>query len=184
VKPKLIRQLFTSFFKIGLVAFGGGYTVIPLLQREAVESRQWVTSKELAEIMAISQTMPGIIMVNSATMVGSRIGGFWGGLTATTAAIAPTFIITLLVTVFFWGYTDNSLIKKALTGILLGVTALIIYSITTTWKSVVRTYFDIFLVILSSALLLLFKINVVLVIIGTGALGFAYQLFRVKGGRK
>jgi chromate transporter len=184
MRLKLIIQLFTSFFKIGLVAFGGGYTVIPLLQREAVETRHWVTAEELAEIMAISQTMPGIIMINSATMIGCRIAGFWGGLTATAASTAPTFIITILVTIFFWGYTDNPLIKKALTGILLGVTALIIYSITTTWKSVVRDYFDIILVLLSTVLLLLFKINVVLVIIGTAMLGFAYQLFLVNSGRK
>ena len=178
-----LLQLFTSFFKIGLVAFGGGYTVIPLLQREAVETRHWVTSEELAEIMAISQTMPGIIMVNSATMIGCRIAGVWGGLSATTAAAAPTFIITLLVTIFFWGYTDHPLIKKALTGILLGVTALIIYAITTTWKSVVRDYFDIILVILSATLLLFFKINVVYVIITTAMFGFIYHLL-VKSGRK
>lgn len=180
----VLFQLFISFFKIGLVAFGGGYTVIPLLQREVIETRHWVTAEELAEIMAISQTMPGIIMINSATMIGCRIAGFWGGLIATAASTAPTFIITILVTIFFWGYTDNPLIKKALTGILLGVTALIIYSITTTWKSVVRDYFDIFMVVLASTLLLLFKINVVLVIISTALLGFAYQMFLVKSGRK
>ncbi len=181
---KTISQLFISFFKIGLIAFGGGYAVIPLLQREAIENRRWVTQAELADIMAISQTLPGIIMVNSATMIGCKVAGFWGGLVATCAAIAPTFIITILVTVFFWRYTNNPVIKKALTGILIGVTALIIYAITKTWGTVIQSHFDLLLVVICVILLLLFKVNVVLVILLAALIGFISQLFFFRSGRK
>lgn len=169
---KKIIQLFISFFKIGAIAFGGGYAVAPLLQKEIVEHRKWITSEELTDIMAISQALPGIIFTNSATMIGYRVAGFIGALVATTSSIAPTFIITLVVTSYFWNYTENVWVQKALTGVLLGVTALILYSITKMWKSAVRNYFDIALVVLSSLLLIIFKASAIYVILGVAVLGF------------
>jgi chromate transporter len=177
---RLLIQLFFTFLKIGAIAFGGGYTVIPLLQREAVEHRKWMTDEELTDIMAISQTLPGVITVNSSTMIGYKVCGFWGALAATTASILPTFVIILLVSIFFWNYTDNPIVKKAFSGILLGVTALIMVSVTQTWKSVVNNYFDIILVVTSSALLILFKVNVILVLLGVAAAGFTRNLIAYK----
>lgn len=184
MKIKLLFQLFITFIKIGSLAFGGGYAVIPLLQREVIEHRKWISSEELTDMMAIAQTMPGVIMVNVSTMTGYRVGGFWGALTATTASILPTFVLTLLVTLLLWNQTENPLVKKAFTGVLLGVTALILYSIVKTWKSAVKNYFDIALVVLSAVLLTVFKVNVVLVILAMGAIGFANGLFlQWRGGR-
>ncbi|MCR4435294.1 MAG: chromate transporter [Clostridiales bacterium] len=176
MKIKRLIQLFVSFLKIGMIAFGGGYAVAPLLQKEAVESREWITNEELTDIMAIAQTLPGAIFTNSATMIGYRVSGFFGALVATTSSVLPTFIITILVTVFFWDYTDNPIVKKAFAGVLVGVAALILHSITKMWKSAVTKRFDILLVALSSAGLLLFKINAVYVILGIAALGFSRNL--------
>lgn len=182
MKVRLLFQLFTVFFKIGAIAFGGGYAVIPLLQRDVVLSRKWISSEEFADIMAISQTLPGAIMVNASTMLGYRLCGLPGAVIATTASIAPTFIITILAVVFLWNYTDNPWIRKAFTGILLGVSALVISSITNMRKSAVKDRFDILFAILSAALLILFKLSAVLVIMVIAAAGFTKNLIVFKTG--
>lgn len=180
---KLLMLLFRSFFKIGLIAFGGGYAVAPLLQKEVVENREWIASEELTDIMAIAQTLPGVIFTNSATMIGYKVAGLSGSAVATISAIIPTFMITILVTVFFWNFTNNPIVQKAFVGILIGVTSLVIYSITKMWKSAIRNYFDIILVVLSSLCLIFFKINAVFVILGVAIIGFAYNLIVFKIGR-
>jgi chromate transporter len=172
--------LFNSFVKIGAIAFGGGYAVVPLLQKEVVERRRWIGSEELTDIMALAQTLPGVIFTNSATMIGYRVAGFWGALVATTAAILPTFAIMLIVTAFLWKYTSSIWVQKTFTGILIGVSALIIHSITRLWKTAVKDYFDIFLVLLSAGALILFKVNVVLVILGAAVIGFARNMIVLK----
>jgi chromate transporter len=174
--------LFNSFFKIGMLAFGGGYAVAPLLQKEAVERRGWITSEELADIMTVSQTLPGVIMTNSATMIGYRVAGFWGAFLATVASIIPTFAITIIVTAFLWQYSDNHWVRKTFTGILIGVTSLIIYSITKLWKTAIRDYFDVLLALMAAAGLILFKINAVLVILGIAGAGFARNFILSRRG--
>ncbi|HEX3043404.1 MAG TPA: chromate transporter [Bacillota bacterium] len=182
IKQRLV--LFNSFFKIGMLAFGGGYAVAPLLQKETVERRGWITSEELTDIMAVSQTLPGVIMTNSATMIGYRVAGLWGALLATTAAILPTFAITIIVTAFLWQYSDNPWVRKAFTGILIGVGSLIIYSITKLWKTAIRDYFDILLALLSAVGLILFKLNTVLVILGIAFFGFTRNFILSRRGRQ
>lgn len=172
----IFSELFITFFKIGCLAFGGGYAVIALLQKEAVDHKSWITNEELSDIMAIAQTLPGIIYVNSATMIGYRKRGIPGALVATFASIVPTFILILLVTLVFWQYTDMPVIGKMFTGVLLGVTALILYSIRNIWKSAVKSRGDILLVLLSSSLLLFTEINVVLIILLTAILGFGKNI--------
>lgn len=180
MKLRLLFSLFVSFFKIGLISFGGGYAVIPLLQLEAVERRKWLSKEELLDTMAISQAFPGVIIVNSSTMIGYKAGGFWGSLVATAATLIPTFCLILIITVFFWNYTGNIYVKKAFSGILIGVTSLILYSLTKMWKSSIKGYFDIFLVLLSTSALLLFKLNAVIVILLVLAVGFTYNLYAAK----
>lgn len=181
---KLLIQLFLTFFKLGLLSFGGGYAIIPLLQIEAVERKKWLTKEELLDTMAISQTFPGAIMVNSSTMLGYKVCGLPGSIVATAASLIPTFILILVITMFFWGHTENIYVKKAFTGILLGVSSLIMYSITKMWKSSVGNYFDVLLVVLSSAALILFKVNAVFVILGALAVGFIYNYSHIKERRR
>ena len=176
----LLPRLFISFFKIGFLAFGGGYAIIPLLQREFVETRRWISNEDLTETMAISQTLPGIIFVNSATIIGYRVSGLWGAAVATIAAITPTFGLTLLITTSLWNYTDNPIVKKALTGILLGVSSLIGVSLKKMWPSSIRNRFELVIALAASILLLVFKINAALVILGVAAAGLLYQIGRFK----
>ena len=96
-KKNLIWQLFATFFKIGLFTFGGGYAMIPLIQRETVENKGWVTEDDILEIVAIAESTPGPIAINTATFVGSKTRGFWGAFFATLGVILPSFIIIFLI---------------------------------------------------------------------------------------
>jgi chromate transporter len=123
-----------TFFKLGCICFGGGYAIIPLLQIEAVERRKWLTKEELLDIMAISQTFPGAIFVNSSTMIGYKVCGFKGSAVATAASLIPVFTLILVITTFFWNYTENAYVKKVFRNSL-KCYSLILHSITKMWKS-------------------------------------------------
>lgn len=177
---QLYLEMFSVFFKIGCLAFGGGYAVIGLLQKEIVELKQWFDNDELMDIMAISQTLPGIIFVNSATMIGYRKKGIPGAVVATVSSVMPTFFLILLLTFAIWGATDKPVVHKAFTGILLGVTALILNSVKNTWKSAVKHYSDVIIAITATALLLFTKLNVVLILLLMAGLGFAKNLYTLR----
>ncbi|TGE31587.1 chromate transporter [Desulfosporosinus sp. Sb-LF] len=180
----IFLEMFITFFKIGCLAFGGGYAVIAILQKEVVELKQWVGNDELTDIMAISQTLPGIIFVNSATMIGYRRKGILGAIVATFSSILPTFFLILILTFVIWGFTDNIFVHKAFTGILLGVTALILNSVKKTWKTAVKHYSDIVLALLATGLLLFTSVNVVFILLLMAGLGFGRNMYFMKAGGK
>ena len=90
-------ELFISFFKIGLFTFGGGYAMIPLIQKEIAEQKKWITDDDILEIVAIAESTPGPIAVNAATFVGWRTAGFLGALCATIGVVLPSFVIISLI---------------------------------------------------------------------------------------
>ena len=92
-KKRLILQLFTTFFKIGLFTFGGGYAMIPVIDSECVEKRKWLTSDDLMSITAIAESTPGPVAINCATSTGYRLAGFLGAASATFGVVLPSFII-------------------------------------------------------------------------------------------
>jgi len=90
-------ELFVSFFKIGLFTFGGGYAMLPMLQREIVDHHKWVTEEDVLDYYAIGQCTPGVIAVNTATFVGTKLRGWIGGLVATAAVVTPSVIIISVI---------------------------------------------------------------------------------------
>ena len=95
-KPNKFKQLlvlFLTFLKVGALTFGGGYAMIPIIQREVVEKRKWASEADILDILAISESTPGPISVNAATYIGFRVAGFWGSFFATLGLILPSFAI-------------------------------------------------------------------------------------------
>jgi hypothetical protein len=86
-------DLFLTFAKIGLFTFGGGYAMLPLIEKEAVDNKKWITDNELLDVVAIAESTPGPIAINAATFIGKKVGGFIGALCATTGVVLPSFII-------------------------------------------------------------------------------------------
>lgn len=111
-------QLFLSFLKIGLFAFGGGYAILSLIQHEIVVTQGWLTQNELTDIIAISQMTPGPIGINSATYVGyAATGSAWGAVVATVAIVLPSFVIMLTLSKFMLAVQGNKYMEYALQGL-------------------------------------------------------------------
>jgi len=133
-KMKRILTLFLTFFKIGAFTFGGGYAMIPLIQREIVEKHGWMTDEDILDIFAIAESTPGPIAINSATFVGFRTAGFLGAAAATTGVVLPSFVIILLISFLLTGFADIPAVQYAFFGIRAGVLALLVKALWTMYK--------------------------------------------------
>ena len=114
---KLLLELFLVFAKCSAVTFGGGYAVLPILQREIVEDRHWATEDDLMDYYAISQVTPGMIAVNVATFIGLKLKGFWGGVFATLGTIFPSMVIISIIALFLTQFENNPIVVHAFAGI-------------------------------------------------------------------
>ncbi|MBQ7971768.1 MAG: chromate transporter [Clostridia bacterium] len=139
-KWKRIRRLLFIFLKIGAFTFGGGYAMIPLIQKEVVENEQWITDDDILEIVAIAESTPGPIAINSATFVGYRVAGFWGAFFATFGVVFPSFAIILLISAILNEFKDNKIVQYAFNGIRAGVLALIVKALWTMYKKAPKNW--------------------------------------------
>ncbi|WP_136608559.1 chromate transporter [Paenibacillus dokdonensis] len=127
-KLRLSGKLFVSFLKIGPTTFGGGYAILPVIDKEVTENRKWLSSKEMSEITALSGAAPGGIGVNVAALAGYRIAGIPGLLSAVAGISLPTILIMLILCAAATGLSDNRYVQAALHGIKPTVVALIVYA--------------------------------------------------------
>ena len=123
--PSLL-DLFITFAKIGAVTFGGGIAMLPILERELVQNRQWTTEEELTDYYAIGQCTPGIIAVNTATFIGQKQRGVIGGIIATLGLVSPSVIVITIIAAFLTNFADNPYVINAFAGIRVCVCVLVI----------------------------------------------------------
>ena len=144
-----ILGLFLSFAKVGLFTFGGGYAMLPMLQREIVERRSWATEEELMDYFAISQCTPGTIAVNTATFIGQKRRGVLGGIAATLGVVFPSVVIIVIVAAFIANFAELPLVQNAFAGVRACVCILILNAVVKLWKKSVTgvVTFCIFLVV-------------------------------------
>ena len=119
-------RVFSTFFKIGAFTFGGGYAMIPLIQREAVEKQGWISDDDILEVVAIAESTPGPIAINAATFIGYRVAGVLGSLFATLGVVLPSFAIILLISGVLRQFQHVDAVRYAFLGIRAGVLALIV----------------------------------------------------------
>lgn len=134
----LYLDLFLTFARIGVCTFGGGYAMLPILQREVVEKRGWATEEELTDYFAIGQCTPGIIAVNTATFIGHKYRGITGGILATLGVVFPSLIIITIIAAFLQNFADYPLVIHALAGINACVVALIAVSVLKLGKTTLK----------------------------------------------
>ena len=125
----LLLDLFITFVRIGICTFGGGYAMLPMLQRELVDKKGWTTEEELLDYFAIGQCTPGIIAVNTATFVGYKVKKVSGGITATFGVVAPSVIIITIIAAVLSSFADIPAVRNAFAGIRVAVCVLIINSV-------------------------------------------------------
>ena len=133
----LCLDLFITFARIGVCTFGGGYAMLPILQRELVENKKWATEGELADYYAVGQCTPGIIAVNTATFVGRSQAGVIGGVFATLGLVFPSLVIIMLIAAFLQNFMHIAWVTHAFNGVRAGVVALILSSVIKLFKNAV-----------------------------------------------
>ena len=124
-KFKTCLKLFLVMFKIGLFTFGGGYAMIPLIQKEVVEKKKWITDDEFTDLIALAQSAPGLLAVNTSIFLGNKLKGIKGAIVATIGSTFPSFAIILAIAMVFKGYQDNETVIAVFKGIRPAVVALI-----------------------------------------------------------
>ncbi|MDR0855084.1 MAG: chromate transporter [Christensenellaceae bacterium] len=125
-KIHLTAEVFWVFFKLGAVTFGGGYAMLPLLSRELCEKKKWLSDEELSTLIAVAESTPGALALNSATYAGAKVSGFWGALAASVGVMLAPVAVILLISIFGVGYKDNKIVAYAFNGIRACVAALIL----------------------------------------------------------
>ena len=131
----MLLDLFLTFAKVGVMTFGGGYAMLPILQREVVEKKKWATEEELADYFAIGQCTPGIIAVNTATFIGQKSSGVLGGIIATLGVVFPSVVILSVLAGVIQAIADSTIVKNAFAGIRVCVCVLIFNSVIKLWKA-------------------------------------------------
>lgn len=181
---KTFGELFLTFLKIGAFTFGGGYAMIPLIQKEAVEKKRWIADKDLLDIVAIAESTPGPIAVNAATFVGYRVGGVVGAALATLGVVMPSFFIIVGVALALRRFQDIPAVAFAFAGIRAGVLALMVKAMIGMLRQCPKnplTYAVGLAVFCSVAV---FHCNILLVIAAAGVFGLISSVLMQKGGDK
>lgn len=173
MKDKLLK-LFTTFFKIGLFTFGGGYAMIPLIQRETVEKQKWISDDDILEVIAIAESTPGPIAINSATFIGYKVAGILGSAFATFGLVLPSFIIIFIISTVLKQFQDIAVVQYAFFGIRAGVLALVIKAFWNMYLKMPKIGLSYFIAVGAFIFTGLFDINILIVIIASGLLGVIY----------
>ncbi|HEY0828030.1 MAG TPA: chromate transporter [Bacilli bacterium] len=168
---KLLAQIFITFFRIGPATFGGGYVMIPLIEKEVVEKRKWVDSKDIADVFALSESIPGAIAINSATFIGYRLAGVLGAIAAMAGIVLPTFCIVVVLSLFFLQVQDHPKIEAAFVAIRATIVALITYAAITIGKTAAIDRTTVTLIIITVAAIGLVHVHPIALVIGGGAAG-------------
>lgn len=172
-------ELFLTFFKIGMSTFGGGYAMIPLIEREMINEKKWIDKDELLEIITISQMTPGPIAINAATFIGKKKAGILGSVAATFGVVAPSLIIITIISAFFSKSFLNPTMQKIFIGLRAGIAALILSSVIKLSKNTLVDYFSYIIFITSLIGLIFFNISPITLILffGIGCIIF----FTIRG---
>ena len=173
---KKLIELFITFAKMGAVTFGGGYAMLPILQREIVENKKWGTEEELADYYAIGQCTPGVIAVNVATFIGRKVAGNLGGVIATLGVVFPSVVIITLLAGVIEYYSSLEWVKHAFAGIRVCVCVLIFNAVLKLFKKSIIDFktMAIYLIILACSFI--FNISPVIFVIAAGIIGIILKV--------
>lgn len=179
-KLKEFLNLYLAFVKIGTFTFGGGLAMMPIMQRELIEKRGWVTEEELIDYFAIGQSTPGIIAVNVSTFVGYKRLGWFGGIVGTLGVVTPSWVIIMLLAGAISSVDKYPLAQKALKGINVAVAALLTSVIVKFSKKTIKNIWNAFFMLLAFALIYFFKVQSVWIILSALIIGCLLTLYRQK----
>ena len=164
-------ELFCIFLRIGAFTFGGGYAMLPLLRTELIDKRNWMTQEQVMDCYAVAQCAPGIIMVNTAVLVGYQRRGLLGGIVCALGTVVPSLVIIISISAFLQSFSEIAWVQHAFGGIRVAVLALVVTAIVSLVKAGCRDWFGWGLCIITFVLTAWLSISPIWCIIGAGLLG-------------
>lgn len=176
-----LLSLFLSFAKVGVMTFGGGYAMIPILEREIVDKQGWASSEELMDYYAVGQCTPGVIAVNTATFIGYKVAGIAGGVIATLGVVFPSLVIITLIAGILTNFADIPAVKSAFAAVRVCVCVLIFNSVLKLWKGAVKDKGALVLFLLVFVLSVFFDISPVVFVLLCAAAGIVLTRMGVRG---
>lgn len=179
---KFFWTLFISTFTLSAFTFGGGYVIVPLMRKKFVETLGWIDEEEMLDLIAIAQSAPGPIAVNSSIIIGYRLAGIPGALVTTFGTVLPPMVILSVISQFYTAFRDNVVVSLVLKGMGIGVAAVIVDVVYTMAKGVVKTKDALWIIVMCVALVvaLFTSLNVVFVILACGVVGAINVIARDK----
>lgn len=182
-KIKLVIELFLTFFKIGAFTFGGGYAMIPLIQKETVDNKKWISSDDILDIVAIAESTPGPLAINTATFVGYKTSGFFGAFAATFGVVLPSFLIIYVISFVLRQFESLQAVKYAFFGIRAGVLALILKALWSMFKQCKKGLIAYIVMTAAFICAAILKFNVLWIIVGCAVVGLVSSIIMRRCGR-
>lgn len=183
-KLKTCLSLFLTFMKIGVVTFGGGYAMIPIIENETSKKKKWISEEDLIDVIAISESTPGPISICAATFIGYKTAGFFGAFCAIFGVILPSFLIIYLISLFLREFESILIVKYAFFGIRAGVLALLIKAVISMFKKSPKNVVAYIIMALSLIAVAFFSANVIVVIFSAAIIGLCATLIARKRGKE
>ena len=184
-KLKNIWLLMSTFFKVGLFTFGGGLAMLPIIEREVVEKHKWLKADEMVDLIAIAESTPGAIAVNTATFIGYKVGKLLGAISATLALVCPSVIIITIISFFVEEFLALEYVTYAFMGIRCAVGVLILFAAIKIFKGNKKYWYTYVLLALAVIIMLFLpNLSTIYIIIGGGVIGLLINLFIFKKEKK
>lgn len=184
IRRMFYLKSFLIFSKIGLFTIGGGYAMVPLIESEVVERRKWISKEDFLDLMALAQTVPGIFAVNIAIFIGYKVRGFWGSFWMALGTILPSFLIILLIALFFQQFKHLPAVERIFKGIRPAVVALIAAPTFKMAQSARINRYNIWIPVASALLIWLLDFSPIYIIILSGMGGYLYGVYKNKKQRE
>ena len=178
---KTLIDLFFTFCRIGGLTFGGGYAMLPMIQKEIVEEKKWATEEEVLDYYAVGQCTPGIIAVNTATFIGYKVHGIIGAIVATLGVVFPSLIIITIIAALLKNFANYSIVQHAFSGIRVVVIALIVSAILKLAKTSIKNSTTLIIAIIAFILVAFVNLSPIYIVIAVACIGLILKFIR---GRK
>ena len=178
---KTLIDLFFTFCRIGGLTFGGGYAMLPIIQKEIVEEKKWATEEDVLDYYAVGQCPPGIIAVNTATFIGYKVHGIIGAIVATLGVVFPSLIIITIIAALLKNFANYSIVQHAFSGIRVVVIALIVSAILKLAKTSIKNSTTLIIAIIAFILVAFVNLSPIYIVIAAACIGLILKFIR---GRK
>lgn len=176
----VLFQLFVTFMRIGGLTFGGGYAMLPMLEKEAVERRGWISNNELLDYYAVAQCTPGIIASNTAALIGYKVKGAVGAVAASLGVVFPSYVIITIIAAFISNFTDLVVVQNALAGVQVCVAALILSAIVKLWKNSIVDKLTFILFLITCVAMILTSLSPIVAVVVMAVVGIIANAIRRK----